>query len=186
MGVVRHQPGIVSEREARQRGQRGEITVHRENAVGQDHGPAIRRPVSRKQCGKMVDVVVTEAEGVAAAELGARPQAGMSQLIDQNEVFVAEKRGDHPEIGEIAGAEHAGRLAPLEPGEAVLKLGIERVVAGDQAGGAGAKAVAHQRLVGGGKNRRVADEVEIVVARKREQPASVALDSDALHAGGAG
>ncbi len=57
----------------------------------------------------------------------------------------ADQRRNDAGIGEIAGAEHAGGLGALEPGEPRFELGVERMVAGDQPRGAGADAVARER-----------------------------------------
>ncbi len=69
----------------------------------------------------------------------------MRQLIRQHQAVAADQHRDDAGIGEIAGAEHAGGLGLFDAGEARLQLGIERVIAGDQARGAGAGAVALDR-----------------------------------------
>ena len=51
----------------------------------------------------------------------------------------ADQRRDDAGIGEIAGAEHAGRLGSLQPRQPRFELGEQRMVAGDQARGAGAR-----------------------------------------------
>ena len=56
-----------------------------------------------------------------AREPRAGPQAGMRQLVDQHEVVAADQRRDDADIGEIAGAEHAGRLGLLRAGRAALR-----------------------------------------------------------------
>ena len=52
------------------------------------------------------------------------------------------------------------------------------MIAGDEAGGAGAEPVALDRRDGGGFDLGSLCEIEIVVAREREQLLAVALDED--------
>ena len=73
----------------------------------------------------------------------------MRQLVDQHEVVAADQRRNDAGVGEVAGAEHAGRLGALEPGEAAFELAEQRMIAGHQARGAAADAMALDRLDGG-------------------------------------
>ena len=71
-------------------------------------------------------------------------------------------------------------------GEPRLQLGIQRVVAGDQARGARAGAVCLDRRLRRLLDGRMLGEIEIVVAGKRQQALAVALDPDAVLAHGFG
>ena len=57
------------------------------------------------------------------------------------------------------------------------------MIAGDEPRGAGADAVALDRLDGGVLERRMLGQAEVVVAGERQQPPAVALHPDARHAG---
>ena len=104
----------------------------------------------------------------------------MCQLIDQHEVGCADQGGDDAGVGEIARAEHAGRMRALHAGKAALQLREQRMIAGDEPRAAAADAVAFER-----RDRRFLDgwmvgEVEIVVAAERQQAAPVANRPDAV------
>ncbi len=108
----------------------------------------------------------------------------MRQLVDQHEVALPDKGGDDAEIGEVPRAEDAGGLGVLPAGQPRLELGEERMVAGDEAGGAGADPIGLQRLDRRLLDRGVVAQVEIVIAAEREQPAAIAQGPDAGDPGG--
>ena len=83
----------------------------------------------------------------------------MRQLVDQDEIVAAGQRRNDAGVGEIAGAEHAGRLGALEPREPRFELGVQRMVAGDEARGAGADAVSCDRLDRRGLQSRVLGQI---------------------------
>ena len=155
------------------------IAVHGEHAVGDDQRVIVLGAVRDQQFARMRDVVVAEGEYRAARKLRAGIEAGVRQFIEQHQPVAADQHRDDAGIGEIAGAEHDRRLGLLDAAEPAFEFGVKRVIAGDQARGAGASAVAlerfHRRLLDG----RMLAQVEIVVAGKRQQPAAVALDPDA-------
>ncbi len=80
-----------------------------------------------------------------AGEPRAGPQAGMGELVDQHEIAAADQRRHDAGIGEIAGAEHAGRRGTLEPRQPRLQRVVERMVPGDEPRGAGADAIFRDR-----------------------------------------
>ena len=133
-------------RELRQFFQRRAIAVHGENAFGRDHGMIEARPVLMQQLLGMRDIVVPEKLHVGAAEFGPAADAGMRKLVAQDEIAAAGNRRQDPGIGEIARAEHASGLRALELRQPRFEFGIERMVAGDEARGAGAHAEAADRL----------------------------------------
>ena len=108
----------------------------------------------------------------------------MRQLVDQHQVGGADQGRDDARIGQIAGAEDAGGLRALHPGEAALQLREQRMIAGDQSRAAAADAIAGER-----RDRRLLDgrmvgQVEVVVAAERQQAAPVAERPDAVQAVG--
>ena len=64
------------------------------------------RALLREQRVRVRDVVVTELDDAAAAELGAREQAAVAELVEHDEVRRADERGNHADVREIAAAEH--------------------------------------------------------------------------------
>ncbi len=79
----------------------------------------------------------------------------MGELVDQDQVVAPDQRRNDAGIGEIAGAEHAGGLGALQRGQPRFELGVERMIAGDEARGAGADAIALDRRDGRRLDRRV-------------------------------
>ena len=106
--------------------------------------------------------------------------AGVGQFVDQDQVAAAGQRRDDADIGEIAGAENAGGFGAFEPRQPAFQFVVERMIAGDQARGAGADAKTLRRLDRRLDDRRMAAKIEIIVARKREQTAAAALGINAV------
>ena len=106
--------------------------------------------------------------------------AGVGEFVDQEQVVIADQSRDDADIGEIAGAEHAGRLGAFEPRQPGFELVIKRMIAGHQSRGAGADAIALRRLDRRLDDRGMPAKIEIIVARKRQQPAAAALGKDAV------
>ena len=184
--VVGHQPGVEIAGELVQLRQRREIAVHREHAVGDDQRMVVFGAMLAQQRAGMTDVIVAEAHDLGVRQLRAGEQAGVRQLVGQHQAVAADQRRDDAGIGEIAGAEHDRGLRLFEAGEPALKLGVKRVIAGDQARGAGAGAVFFDRRDGGLLDGGMLGQVQIVVAGERQQPLAVALDPDAVLAHGLG
>src|SRR5215831_13636236 len=94
----------------------------------------------REQGTRMRDVVVAELDDARAAELGAREQTAMAELVDQDQVGAADERRDHADVREVTAAEHDRVLSAFERGELALEIGVERMVAVHEPRGAGADA----------------------------------------------
>ena len=142
VGVVGHQPGVVLVGQRVQFGERREIAVHREHAVGDDQRMVVAGAMFGQQFAGMVEVVVAEGHDLAARQLRPGKQAGMRQFVDQDQAVAPDQHRNDAGIGEIAGAEHDGGFGLLERGQAGFQLGVKRVIAGDQARRAGARAIA--------------------------------------------
>ena len=80
------------------------------------------------------------------------------------------ERGDDPEIGQVAGGEEDRRLAPEEPREPPLQLGVEveRAVEAPRPRPPGA--VPLDRLHRGPLHARIGREAEVVVRAEHDQP----------------
>ena len=106
----------------------------------------------------------------------------MGQLVDEHKIAASNQRRDDARIRAYLREEHTWWQLDLDDERPRFELGEQRMVAGHQAGGAGAHAVDAQRL-----DRRFLDggmmgQVEVVVAAEREQPAPVAQGPDSGHA----
>ncbi len=137
-------------------------------------------PAGGEQFDRMGDVVVAKEQRFGPGEPRAGVEAGVGQLVDQDQILRSSQRRDDAEIGEIAGAKDAGRLGSLDGGEAGFELAEERMVAGDEARGAGARAIAFDGGDGGGLDGRMMGEAEIVVAGEGDEAAAVADDMEAV------
>ncbi len=104
----------------------------------------------------------------------------MGELVDQDEIAAADEGRNDPGVGEIAGTEHARCCGSLEAREPRLQCLVERMVPGDEARGAGPDAVLGDRVAGRVLERGMVGESEIVVARERYQPPTVAFDDDVV------
>ena len=105
---------------------------------------------------------------LCAAQFGAGVNAGMGQFIDEDQIVRADHGRNDAGIGEIAGAKHAGRLAAFDSGQAQLKVLVERMIAGNEAGGTGAEAIVFDGIDRRGDDLRMMTEIEIVVAGERQ------------------
>ena len=88
--------------------------------------------------------------------------------VGDDQGVAAGQRGDHGEVGVVAGGQHERRRLAEEVGQLVLDLGVQAGGAGDQAGRAGAGAPLVGGLGGGPHDVGVAGEAEVVVAGQVE------------------
>ena len=167
-------------RQCRQLFKRSKVAVHGKNAVGSDQRMGVTAAVFREKRLGVRHIAVAIAPQGRAAELGASMDAGVGQFIDQDQIAATGQRRDDADIGEIAGAEDARRVGAFQPRQPALQLVVERVIAGDEAGGAGPDAVALRRLDRRLDDRGMAAKIEIIVAREREQTAAAALGENAV------
>src|SRR5262245_65117872 len=94
-------------------------------------------PMLRQQGIDMARVVVAKRQDGAAGQPRACPQAGMGKLVDQQQIVAAKQGWNDAGIGQVARAENAGGLGLLQARQPRLKGAEQRMVAGDEAGGAG-------------------------------------------------
>ena len=118
---------------------------------------------------------MTVGVNLRAAQLGAGVNASMRQFIHEDQIIGADHGRNDPGIGKIAGTEHAGRLAALQSRQPHFKFVVEWMIAGNQARRAGADPIAFNGIDGRGDDLGVLTEVQIIVARERQQTAAVAL-----------
>lgn len=99
-------------------------------------------------------------------------EAGMRERVNQYQIPGAHEHGDDAAIGEIAGTENASGLRPLECGEPLFELTIERMITGHKARCPGASAISLDRGEGGLLDGWMAGKVQIIIAGEGEQAAA--------------
>ena len=147
MRVVDDQAGIMGAGKPRDLIERRNVAVHREDALGQDEArPAIALILSQK-LGEMGGVAMPVAELAHASRLAAEMHAGVVEAVGEDERLGAEhgpveQGGEHRGIGLEAGGHEKRRRLALEPRDLPLDPSEEVEIAGDEARGARAGAIA--------------------------------------------
>ena len=141
---------------------------------------AARPPARSQPPGEVLDVAVAVDEGLGAREAAAVDDAGVVQLVGEDDLAAAGQGGDRAGVGEVAGAEEERRLVALEAGEPLLQLPVRLHVARDQPRGAGAGPPAQRRLGGGLAHLGAIGEAEVVVRAEEEDRAAVERDARPL------
>ena len=101
--VVDDQPGAVPFREFEQTRQRRDVAVHAEHGVGDDHlDVGVRRVEHRAQ---RVHIAVRIDLHVGAGQARAVDQRRVIQRVGEERRAAARERGEHGEVGHVAGAE---------------------------------------------------------------------------------
>jgi hypothetical protein len=119
---------------------------------------------------------------LATRQLRTGVNAGVGKFVQQHETVAADEHRDDPGIGEIARSENAGRFGALEFGQARFQLRIEGMIAGHQPRCARSGAILLDRGNGRLLDRGMLGEVEVVVARKRQQSAAIPVDPNSVFA----
>ena len=109
------------------------------------------------------DVFVAEDFDLGAGEAGAVDDAGVVELVGEDEVFFAEDGGDGAGVGGEAGLEDDAGFDVLEGGDLFFELHVDVHGSGDGADGAGADAVVFGGGDGGFAQFGVVAEAEVVV-----------------------
>src|SRR5680860_1846001 len=107
-----------------------------------------RRPITRlaQAPGEVLDVAVAVDEGLGAGEPAAVDDAGVVELVGEDDAVATGERRDRADVGQVAGAEQQRRLVALERRQSLLQPDVRLHVARDQPRGAGAGA---SRLISG-------------------------------------
>ena len=87
----------------------------------------------------------------------------MGQDVVDDEVARAQQVADGRDVGRVPGDEDDRRGRAEKRGQRVLEVAMDLLFAGDQAAGAGAGAVAIDRGLGRGGDRRVVRHADVVV-----------------------
>ena len=100
----------------------------------------------------MLRIRVTINGNVAAREPASIDQAGVVQLVGDDQIAFSRERGEYADICLVPGVKRQRRLALLPAGQAALEVLESRVVAGDEPRGPRAATVAAR--VDGGRLRQ--------------------------------
>jgi hypothetical protein len=151
---------------------RTEVAVHREHAVGDDQLARARGQVLEDGA-RGVHVLVREDLDGGATQPGAVDDAGVVERIGDDEVVLAEHRGDGAGVGGEAALEHHHGLDVLERREPALELHVQFHRPGDGADRAGADAVLRDRVERRLFQLRMRREAEVVVRGEIDHRAMV-------------
>lgn len=103
--------------------------------------------------------------------------AGVNELVENENVALADQRGDGAQRGGIARGESQRGFRALERGQRLLQLVKRRERAADQPRRARARAKFFHGGAGGGFQRGVIREAEVVVGRKIQQGPAADFDA---------
>jgi hypothetical protein len=121
----------------------------------------------------VANVLVAEHFNFGAGEAGAVDDAGVVELVGEDEVFFAEDAGDSACVGGKAGLEDDAGFHSFEGGDLFFELHVDVHGAGDGADGAGAYAVFFCGGDGGFFEPGVVAEAEVVVRGEVDDALSV-------------
>src|SRR6476620_1375773 len=109
--------------------ERRKVTVHGKYTIGCDQRAVVLGAMRSEELTHVRNIIVTEGHHRSTRQLCASINAGMRQLVEQNETVLADQHRDDAGIGEVAGTEYARRLGALELCQPRFKLRIERMIA---------------------------------------------------------
>ena len=124
VGLVEHEPGVVTPAQIVRRRQIENVAIHRENCV-RDHQFASAFRGAAQLPFKIVHIVMTEAGEFAAGQQTAIDNTGMVPPVGKDPVPPADYRAYSGKIGHIAGTVDDGLFAPCEIGNCPFHLGMK-------------------------------------------------------------
>jgi hypothetical protein len=163
VGVVDHHDGAVLFAEIGELVDGPDVAVHGEDAVGDEELAAGLVLDLLEELLGVGDVFVAEDFDLCSREACAVDDAGVVELVGEDEVFFAEDAGDGAGVGGEAGLEDDAGLDALEGGDLFFELYVDVHGAGDGADCSGAYAVFFCGGDGGFFEARVVAEAEVVV-----------------------
>ena len=131
------------------------------------------RRYSWRNCGQQgvggLVVVVGEGPPPRAGQQRPLDDAVVRQGVVQHQVAGADEVADDRLVGGMSAHEAQGRLGAQEAGDRPLQLAVQVLLAGRQAAGRDAGAVAVDGLLGGLRHRRVARHPHVIVTGEVDQ-----------------
>ena len=115
-----------------------------------------------------------------AAETSAIDDAGVDELIDDDDVVLVEQGRDGAEGGGVAAGETQRSFGGFECGERFFEFAMRRERAADESGRAGARTEIARGVRGGFRKRGFVGEAEVIVRREVEHRPAIDGDAHAL------
>ena len=179
VGLVHHHHGVVALGQLHHLPQRRDVPVHAEDRFGDDELPRVGGRIFQ-QALQVLHVAVAVHRHRRPREPAAVDDAGMVQLVAEDQVVFLHQRGDDSHVGLVSAVEHQRRFGSLETRDAPLQLLVRGHVARDQPGRSRAAAVAVQRLPGGFLQRGMVGEPQVVVGGEVQHLPPVEADGGVL------
>ena len=165
MRVVHHHDASELFGERAQCGQRTEVAVHAEHAVGDEQRPLAGRQ-RLQDLARGVDVLVREHLDRRAAQARTVDDARVVQLVRDNEVVLAEDRRHRTSVCREAALKHDRRFGLLERGEPALEFHVDVHRPGNRSHRSRADAVLPRCLEGALTQLRMRRQAEVIIRRE--------------------
>ena len=165
MRIVDHHDAAEFFGERAEVGQRADVAVHAEDAVG-DQQLALRRRQLLQNLARGGGVLVREHLDRRAAQTRAVDDARVIQLVGDDDVLFREDRGDRAGVRGEPALKDDDRLGLLERGEPALELHVDFHGAGDAADGSGSDAEIARRRQRRLPQPRMRRQTQVVVRRE--------------------
>ena len=164
VAIVNQNQGVVSIGQLANVAQFGEITIHREHAVGNDDDAAGAGGLRGFQLGfKVIHAAIGKAEALGLGEPDAVDDRGMVQRIRDDGVLFAEQGFEHRAIGIETGGKQDRVIHAEVVRNAALECQMQIRCAADEAHRGHAEAVRVERLLGGGNEGGMIGQPQIIV-----------------------
>jgi len=160
--VIDHQQDAQRLRDLGQGGQRRDVAVHAEHAIGDDQAAAIPRR-RRDLLAQIVRIGVAKAHDLRARQAAAIDDAGVVQLVGKDHVAFAHQRGNGRQVRGEAALESDRGLGAFELGQPSFQLQVQVHRPGDGAHRGRPDAIAVHRLFGGFDQPGMVRQAEVVV-----------------------
>ena len=121
MRVVGHQPRIMRYADICQGGDGRAIAIHGENVIGDEQGMPMPAALGFQNGICVIHIVVTKDASRRGRKPAAGEDAGVCQLVNEDQIAISRERRNDAEIGQIAGAENARGLGMFQCGKPRLK-----------------------------------------------------------------
>ena len=180
MRIIEIEPGVVSFGQIEQRINRCNVAVHAEHQVGDNH--FFLRGASFQLAFELRQIAMTKPGESRAGKLGRIDQRSMVELVGEHLAVPITQRGQHTQVGHVAGGKKQGSRLANEVCERGFEVVMKAVMAGDEVRGSRADAALVERGVRGPNQRRIGGQAQIIVAAKRDDALAVDRDVGALRA----
>ena len=177
MAVVHENECLVAVREVADLGQRGDVSVHREDAVGGDEsasGPGVARRL--QLCFEILHVGVLVAVALGLAETHAVDDGSVVQSVGDDGVLLAQERLEDASVGVEAGGVQDGVVGAEEARDLGFELLVDPLRAADEAHRREAVPPLVETGVGRRQDFRMARQPEVIVGAEVQDGAPADAD----------